>query len=92
MKVMWPTPFPAWAKTALKKASSRTRQCALLMLRGYSEQDIADMFDVQYCTVIGYRQEFRRLCREAMGEKTMQELGVEPYCYYRQQKDEALTV
>ncbi len=74
-------PLPAWVKSALKKAKPRTRQCALLILRGYDQLQIAKMFDVQLCTVICYRQEFRRLCRESMGEKTMRELGVEPYCY-----------
>jgi hypothetical protein len=74
MKLMWPYPFPAWAKVAIKRLSPTGRQCVFLLLRKYKTQEVADFFGLSRRSVEAYMGHFKRNCCKAIGEKQINRL------------------
>ena len=74
MKLMWPYPFPVWAKVAIKRLSPTGRQCVFLLLRKYKTQEVADFFGLSRRSVEAYMGHFKRNCCTAIGEKKMKRL------------------
>lgn len=74
MKLMWPYPFPAWAKCAIKQLSATGRQCAFLLLRGYKVTEVSSILGVSHYAIYNYRRAFLNHCRKALGKKRMAQI------------------
>jgi hypothetical protein len=74
MKVMWPHPFPVWAKIAIKRLSPTGRRCAFLLLREYKTQQVAYFLGISRRSVEAYMGHLKRNCCKAIGEKRLAEI------------------